>query len=77
MSFNFMVASAVILEPPFFDTPQFKGSTRKGIKFWSKKLIINSAGGLGFRGTQFHISYGPGTVLDTQEAQFISFSQLL
>ena len=57
--------SAVILEPLFFDIPQFKGSTRKGIKFWRENLIINSAGGLGFRGTQFHISYGPGTVLDT------------
>ena len=56
--------SAVTLEPLFFHTPQLKGSTRKGIKFWREKLIINSAGRLGFRGTQFYLSYGPGTVLD-------------
>ena len=40
--------SAVTLEPLFFDTPQFKGSTRQDIKFWRENLIINSAGGLGF-----------------------------
>ena len=28
--------------------------TRKGIKFWLERLIVNSAEELGFRGTRFH-----------------------
>ena len=30
-----------------------RGGTRKGIKFWIERLIINLAGELGFRGTRF------------------------
>lgn len=37
-----------------FDLEGKRGMTRKRIKFWVKKLIINSAGELSFRGTQFH-----------------------
>ena len=28
--------------------------TRKGIKFWIERIIVNSAEELSFRGTQFH-----------------------
>ena len=31
-----------------------RGGTRKGIKFWIERLIINLAGELSFRGTPFH-----------------------
>ena len=32
-----------------------RSGTRKEIKFWIERLIINSAGKPSFRGTQFHI----------------------
>lgn len=31
-----------------------KCETKKGIKFWIERLITNSVGELGSRGTQFH-----------------------
>ena len=37
--------------------------TRKGIKFWIERLIVNSAGELGFRATQFQI-YFPKNNID-------------
>ena len=39
--------------------------TRKEIKFWLERLIINSAEELSFRGTQFHILYAMHYVLVT------------
>ena len=33
---------------------------RKGVKFWIKRLIINSAEELSIRGTQFHYCHSVG-----------------
>ena len=45
------------LSPPFslilLNPKGSRGGTRKGIKFWIERLIINSSGELGLRGTWF------------------------
>ena len=49
--------------------------TRKGIPFWIEKLIVNSAEGLGFRGTQFRaqadFSHGKAGFFDHEKLSFL------
>ena len=50
--------SCSVSNPPFSlilpNSEGNRGGTRKGIKFWIERLIINLAGKLSFRGTPFH-----------------------
>ena len=50
------------LNPPFslilLNPEGDRSGTRKGIKFWVQRLIINLAGELSFKETQFCIYFG-------------------
>ena len=47
-SFNHLLFALILL-----NAGENKGETRKGIRFWTERLIISSAEELSFRGTRF------------------------